>query len=87
MSQDIPRYEAGPVGQLTGYVISAQKAGEWHNYSYPLFSGTPHEPGYATWKHPRRCIDGLADRLTIPVDALQLGAKQLAGFRVNILDF
>jgi hypothetical protein len=70
-----------------GALLAPSRLASWHDYSNPSLSRTPHAPWFVTWKHLRRCIDGFTDRVTIPVDALQLGAKQLAGLRVNILDF
>jgi len=86
VSQHIARYEAGSIGQLTGRFVIAEQTGEWHHYPYPLLSRTPHKPRCETRGHLRCCLDSFADRLAIAVDAVQMGAEQLAGVRVNVLD-
>jgi hypothetical protein len=85
-AQDLAWYEARPVSQLTRRVSRTEQAGEWHDHSYPPLSRTPHKPWCATSRHLRCGVDRFADRLTVPVDGLQLGAKQLTCLRVNVFD-
>jgi hypothetical protein len=64
-----------------------EQAGQGDHDPDAVFLGPSHEPGCGIGWAVRDRVDRFADGFAVTIQALQLGAEEFAGVRVNVFDF